>query len=85
MSSSIERFVAAAPAPQRFALRAMLALARRPRGATLLARVPLLAQAATATLAFERFDEPARAAQLGWDAEAVVAHGRALRRSEGRP
>jgi hypothetical protein len=31
------------------------------------------------------YDEPEVARTLGWDAEAVVARGRALRRSEGRP
>jgi hypothetical protein len=32
-----------------------------------------------------RYDDPAVAGALGWDAAAVVARGRALRRAEGRP
>jgi hypothetical protein len=33
----------------------------------------------------ERYDEPALSRALGFDAEAVVARGRQLRRAEGRP
>jgi hypothetical protein len=47
--------------------------------------MPLAAEAAAATLALGRYDDPAVAASLGWDAEAVVARGRQLRRAEGRP
>jgi hypothetical protein len=32
-----------------------------------------------------RYDEPRLARALGWDADAVVARGRALRHDEGRP
>ncbi|HEY2570946.1 MAG TPA: hypothetical protein VGI27_05715 [Solirubrobacteraceae bacterium] len=85
MSDALERFIAAAPWPQRAGLRALLALERRPRGAALLARAPALEQAACATLALGRYDEPATALALGWDAEAVAARGRSLRRAEGRP
>jgi len=85
MSDGLERFLAAAPWPQRAGLRLLLALARRPRGASLLERVPLAAEAAAATLALGRYDDPAVAASLGWDAEAVVSRGRQLRRAEGRP
>jgi hypothetical protein len=85
MSDGLDSFVAAAPWPQRPGLRLLLALARRPRGAILLRRMPLAAEAAAATLALGRYDDPAIAASLGWDAEAVVARGRQLRRSEGRP
>jgi hypothetical protein len=85
VSDGLARFTACAPWPQRHGLRLLHALARRPRGAALLARVPLAAQAAQATLALGRYDEPARAAALGWDAAAVAARGRALRRREGRP
>jgi hypothetical protein len=85
MSDGLERFLAAAPWPQRPGLRLLLALARRPRGASLLRRMPLAAEAAAATLALGRYDDPAVAASLGWDAEAVVARGRHLRRIEGRP
>ncbi len=85
MSSGVDSFIAAAPWPQRATLRVLLALARRPRGLRLLARVPLAQQAASATLALERYDDPAVAAALGWDADAVVARGRALRCAEQRP
>lgn len=85
MSAGLERFVSAAPWPQRVGMRLLVALARRPRGAALLARAPLAQQLAQAILALGRYDEPALARALGWDAAAVVARGRALRRAEGRP
>jgi hypothetical protein len=85
MSDGLDGFLAAAPWPQRPGLRLLLALARRPRGERLLGRMPLAAEAATATLALGRYDDPALAASLGWDAEAVVARGRQLRHAEGRP
>jgi hypothetical protein len=82
---ALEDFLSAAPQPQRAGMRALLALARRPRGVVLLNRVPLLAQAGRSLLALGRYDDPVVARSLGWDAEAVVARGRALRRAEGRP
>lgn len=85
MSEGLERFLTAAPWPQRPALRLLLALARRPRGAAMLERVSLLEQAASSTLALGRYDDPALARVLGWDAEAVVSRGRELRRAENRP
>jgi len=85
MSAELERFIAAAPLPQRLGLRVLLALASRPRGMALLARFPLAQQAAFSTLALGRYDDPAVARALGWNAEQVVAAGRELRRSEGRP
>jgi hypothetical protein len=85
MSDGLDSFLAAAPWPQRPGLRLLLALARRPRGARLLGRMPLAAEAAGAALALGRYDDPAIAASLGWDADAVVARGRALRRADGRP
>jgi hypothetical protein len=85
MSAGFERFVSAAPPPQRVAMRLLLTLAARPRGARALARVPQLEQLAASLLALGRYDDPWLARALGWDAEAVVARGRALRRSEGRP
>jgi hypothetical protein len=84
-SPGLDSFIAAAPWPQRAALRVLLALARRPRGSQLLARVPLAQQAASSTLALGRYDDPAIATALGWDADAVAARGRALRRAERRP
>jgi hypothetical protein len=83
--TGLDYFVAAAPWPQRPALRLLLALVRRPRGALLLARVPALEQVASAMLALGRYDDPAVGRALGWDAGAVVARGRALRHAEGRP
>jgi hypothetical protein len=85
VSGGLESFIAAAPWTQRAGLRLLLALARRPRGAALVARIPLAAQLARSLLALGRYDEPALARSLGWDAEAVVARGRELRRAEGRP
>lgn len=85
MSAGFDRFVAAAPWPQRAGLRVLMALVRRPRGAALLAHAPLLEQAAWATLSLGRYDDPALGLALGWDAGEVVARGRALRRAEGRP
>ena len=85
MSDGLNSFLAAAPWPQRPGLRLLLALARRPRGARLLRRMPLAEEAAAATLALGHYDDPAVALALGWDADAVVARGRSLRRAEGRP
>jgi hypothetical protein len=85
MSAGLDSFLAAAPWPQRSGLRLLMALARRPRGAALLARAPLAEQASHAILALGRYDEPALARTLGWDASAVAERGRELRRAEGRP
>ena len=85
MSGELDSFLSAAPWPQRVTLRLLLALARRPRGAALLARVPLVEQAAFSTLSLGRYDDPAIGRALGWDAAAVAGRGRELRRAEGRP
>jgi hypothetical protein len=85
MSRAIDRFIAAGPWPERAGMRLLLALARRPRGARLLARAAPVDQLAGGLLAMERFEEPAIARALGWDADAVAARGRALRHREGRP
>jgi hypothetical protein len=66
-------------------MRLLLELVRRPRGAALLARIPLAQQVARSLLALGHYDEPAIARALGWDADAVIARGRELRRAEGRP
>ncbi len=84
MSDGLDSFLGAAPWPQRALLRMLLALVRRPRGAALLAHLPIAEQAAYATRAFGHYDDPAVAGELGWSADAVVARGRELRRSEGR-
>lgn len=84
-SGGLDGFLAASPAPQRLGLRTLLAVGRRPRGAALLVRAPALAQVSRSMLAMERYDEPALARALGFDAEAVAARGLALRRAEGRP
>jgi hypothetical protein len=85
VSTSLEGFIAAAPWPQRTGMRLLLELVRRPRGAALLARMPLAPQLARSLVALGHYDEPAIARALGWDADAVVARGRELRRAEGRP
>jgi hypothetical protein len=81
----LAEFVRSAPAPQRAGMRALIALARRRRGRALLARAGAANQIAQMLASLGHYDDPAVAAQLGWDAEAVVARGRALRRAEGRP
>jgi hypothetical protein len=84
-SQALERFIAAGPWPQRAAVRLLVALGRRPRGWRLLRSLAPADQLAGALLAMERFEDPAIARALGWDADAVAARGRALRREEGRP
>jgi len=85
VSRSLEDFLAAAPQPQRAGIRALLALVRRPRGARLLGLIPPLRLLAGSLLAAARCEEDSVARALGWDADAVVARGRELRRAEGRP
>jgi hypothetical protein len=85
VSANLDGFIAAAPRPQRAAMKLLLALAFRPRGAALLARLPLAQQLARSLIALGLYDEPSVARALGWDADAVVARGRELRRAEGRP
>jgi hypothetical protein len=81
----LAEFVAAGPSPQRIGLRATLALVSRPRGRALLAVLGPGRHVIDGVAAMGVYDEPEVARTLGWDAEAVVARGRALRRSEGRP
>lgn len=78
-------FVASAPCPQRVGMRALLTLARRPRGRALLRRTGAADQLAQMLATLGRYDDPSLAASLGFDAAAVVARGRELRRAEGRP
>jgi hypothetical protein len=85
MSDPLATFVAAGPPLQRVPLRVMVALAGRSRGRKLLGLLPFALQAADSVVAMGRYDDPALARALGWDAEQVVARGRALRRAEGRP
>lgn len=85
MSAELDRFVVAAPQPQRAGLRLALALARRPGGARLLQRLGPVGQLANGLLAMDHFEDAAASVPLGWDPETVAAHGRALRRAEGRP
>jgi hypothetical protein len=85
MADGLDALIAAGPWPQRTGLRFLLAVARRPRGAALLARIPPADQVALSLLALAHYDEPATAARFGWDAAGVVERGRALRRREGRP
>jgi hypothetical protein len=83
--SSLDTFIASAPPVQRVGMRMLVALARRPRGAALLARAPTANQLAQIVLSLGRYDDPAVSRALGWDSAEVVARGRALRRAEGRP
>jgi hypothetical protein len=85
VSQELDGFLAAAPWPQRVGLRALIALGRRPRGQRLLRRLGSAEQLAQSILGMERYEDPTLARALGWDAAAVVARGRALRRAEGRP
>jgi hypothetical protein len=85
VSASLEEFVAAGPWPQRAVLRALLPLARRPRARTLLGLLVGADQALAGVGAMGYYDRPEVARGLGWDADAVVGRGRALRREEGRP
>jgi hypothetical protein len=81
----LDAFLAAAPQPQRATLQTLLALGRRPRGMRALQRLAPADQLANGLLAAGRFEERGAATTLGWDADAVAARGRALRREEGRP
>lgn len=84
-NDSLALFIRSAPAPQRAGMRALIALARRPRGRALLARAGAADQLAQMLTSLGRYDDPTVARTVGWDAEAVAARGRALRRAEGRP
>jgi hypothetical protein len=84
-ADGVDAWIAAGPWPQRWGMRAVIALARRPRGTALLRRIGPLGQLGGSVLAMRRYDDPARSRALGWDAAAVVARGRALRRAEERP
>jgi hypothetical protein len=81
----LDRFIDAAPQPERSSLRLLVALERRPRGRRVLGRVQTIDQLANGLLAMGHYEDPANALALGWDADAVAARGRALRREEGRP
>jgi hypothetical protein len=81
----LDAFVDAAPQPQRSSLRLLIAIERRPRGRRLLARTHAVDQLANGLVAMGHYEDPVTANALGWDADAVAARGRALRRQEGRP
>jgi hypothetical protein len=85
VSQALDSFIAAGSWPERAGLGIVVALARRPRGARLVRLLSPSDQIASRLLAMERFEDPAIARALGWDADAVAARGRALRREEGRP
>lgn len=77
--------MAAGPRPQRWVLRALLEVARRPRGAELLARVWPLGQIVCALATLDHYEEPEVARSLGFDAQAVLARGSELRGGSGHP
>jgi hypothetical protein len=83
-SQPLDSFIAAAPWPQRAGLRALVALGRRPRGVLLLRRLGA-DQIAQGVLGMARYEDPVLARALGWNPDAVIARGRALRRAEARP
>lgn len=66
-------------------MRPLLRLVRRPRARALLGLFVAADQALSGVAAMGHYDEPGVARGLGWDSEAVVARGRALRHDEGRP
>lgn len=80
----LDRFVDAAPQPERSGLRLLVALERRPRGRRMLGRAHTVEQLANGLVAMGHYEDPANALTLGWDADAIAARGRALRREEGR-
>jgi hypothetical protein len=80
----LDRFVDAAPQPQRSGLRLLVALERRPRGRRVLGRVHAIDQLANGLVAMGHYEDPANALALGWDSDAIAARGRALRREDGR-
>lgn len=57
----------------------LFALAVRPRGVAVLGRLAPLDQAIAGLLAMVRYDDPVLARALGWDADAVIERGGALR------
>jgi hypothetical protein len=77
--------VDAAPGLQRQGLRALLAIAGRRRGARLLARLSPLDQLPRGLLTVGHYDDPDVGRSLGWDVEAILARGRALRHARGQP
>lgn len=83
--AALDQLIAAGPRWQRPAMRALVTLGARPRGRALLALMRPADHAAAALIAMARYDEREQALALGWDPEAVVARGKALRRAEGRP
>ncbi len=85
MSGGLDELIAAAPWWRRPGMRVLFALALRPRGLALLRHISPADQAAHGLVALGRYDDPVFAKQLGWDAEAVAARGRAVRETEGRP
>jgi hypothetical protein len=85
VNPSLDVWIAAGPWPQRAAMRALLALAVRPRGAALLRRLGPVGQLTGSMVAMGRFDDPDRSAALGWDPRTVVARAGELRAAEGPP
>jgi hypothetical protein len=65
-------------------MRVLIPLARRRRGRAILGLVAGADQVLSSLGAMGHYDRPEVARGLGWDADAVVQRGRALRREEGR-
>jgi hypothetical protein len=83
VNPGFDAFVAAGPWPQRLGTRALVALARRPRGMALLRLLSPADQLGTSVVAMAHYDDPVVGRALGWDAAAVAARGRELRSNEG--
>ncbi|MFL5829606.1 MAG: hypothetical protein ACJ76X_06785 [Solirubrobacteraceae bacterium] len=84
-SPALEEFLNGAPRWRRPGMRALIALATRPRGLALLERLAPADQAATALIRLVAYDDPSISTSLGWDAERVAERGRSLRHAEHRP
>jgi hypothetical protein len=84
-SPALDHFIRGAPRWRRPGIRALMALATRPRGLALLERLAPADQAATALIRLVAYDDPSISTSLGWDAERVAERGRSLRHAEHRP
>jgi hypothetical protein len=85
VTPGFDAFVAAGPWPQRLGTRALVTLARRPRGMAVLRRLSPADQLGASLVAMARYDDTVVSRALGWDSAAVTARGRELRHSEARP
>jgi hypothetical protein len=79
-------FLAAGPWPQRQALRLLVQVGRRRRGARLLQRhAPLASQLVTSLTALADYDRLPSSRALGFDPEVVVRRGRWAQQRQAQP